>query len=218
MLAFTRTMAPTAELLDVVTGRKPRHLLPSHERGHSSDPSPSWGAGRAEILPAVRTAGRGWGQVSPEDYRIIEGIITALPDVLALIEQGPMTMRKLRHILFGPKTEKTQRVCPPSESSAPPSKPPGRKRKGHGRRKARDYTGARWIQVAHPRLKPSYKTLNGARTGDLFTSLIHTCRLNGVNPFDYLLAIATHLEAVKLIPRVWLPWNHPKPQPSIDSS
>jgi hypothetical protein len=38
-------------------------------------------------------------------------------------------------------------------------------------------------------------------------SLIHACRLNEVNPFDYLLAIATHAEAVKLIPRSWLPWN-----------
>ena len=26
----------------------------------------------------------------------------------------------------------------------------------------------------------------GARVGDLFMSLIHTCELNGVNPFDYL--------------------------------
>ncbi len=25
--------------------------------------------------------------------------------------------------------------------------------------------------------------LNGAQTGDLFMSLIHTCRLNRVNPF-----------------------------------
>ena len=31
-----------------------------------------------------------------------------------------------------------------------------------------------------------YKTLNGAGVGDLFMSLIHTCELNGANPFDYL--------------------------------
>jgi hypothetical protein len=30
-----------------------------------------------------------------------------------------------------------------------------------------------------------YKTLNGAGIGDLFMSLIHTCELNGANPFDY---------------------------------
>jgi len=27
--------------------------------------------------------------------------------------------------------------------------------------------------------------MNGARVGDLYMSLIHTCELNKVNPFDY---------------------------------
>lgn len=31
-----------------------------------------------------------------------------------------------------------------------------------------------------------YKTLRGAQVGDLYMSLIHTCELNGVNPFAYL--------------------------------
>ena len=35
-----------------------------------------------------------------------------------------------------------------------------------------------------------YKTLNGAGVGDLFMSLIHTCELNGANPFDYLTELA----------------------------
>ena len=105
-------------------------------------------AQRTAFLERVRA------QVSAEDYRIIEGLSLALPEVLALIEQDPMTLRKLRHTLFGPKTEKTQRVCPAPEPSTPRPKAPRRKRKGHGRHKARDYTGARWLQVAHPRLKP----------------------------------------------------------------
>jgi hypothetical protein len=66
------------------------------------------------------------------------------------------------------------------------------------------------MAILHRKNSLSYKTLNGARTGDLFMSLIHTCRLNGANPFDYLLAIATHAEAVKLIPKAWLPWHYPK--------
>jgi transposase len=105
-------------------------------------------AQRTAFLERVRA------QVSTEDYRIIEGLSLALPEVLALIEQDPMTLRKLRHTLFGPKTEKTQRVCPAPEPSTPRPKAPRRKRKGHGRHKATDYTGARWIQVAHLRLKP----------------------------------------------------------------
>src|SRR5260221_111726 len=90
---------------------------------------------------------------APEDYRKIEGMSYALPELLTLIEQDPMTLRKLRHLLFGPKTEKTDQVCPPaiSASSAPATTKP--KRKGHGRTKAKEYTGARWVQVAHPQLK-----------------------------------------------------------------
>jgi transposase len=74
------------------------------------------------------------------------------------------------------------------------------------------------MAILHRKNSLSYKTLNGARTGDLFMGLIHTCRLNGVNPFDYLLAIATHPEAVKLIPRTWLPWNYPKLPASTNTS
>jgi len=66
------------------------------------------------------------------------------------------------------------------------------------------------MAILHRKNSLSYKTLNGARTGDLFMSLIHTCRLNGINPFEYLLAIATHADAVKLVPQAWLPWNYPK--------
>jgi len=53
-----------------------------------------------------------------------------------------------------------------------------------------------------------YKTQNGARVGDLFMSLIHTCRLNGSNPFDYLSSLQRHAEAVKAKPADWLPWNY----------
>ena len=74
------------------------------------------------------------------------------------------------------------------------------------------------MAILHRKNSLSYKTLNGARTGDLFMGLIHTCRLNKVNPYDYLLAIATHGEVVKLIPKAWLPWNYPKLPASADSS
>jgi len=66
------------------------------------------------------------------------------------------------------------------------------------------------MAILHRKNSLSYKTLNGARTGDLFMSLINTCQLNGVNPFDYLLAIATHPDAIRLLPKSWLPWNYPK--------
>ena len=71
------------------------------------------------------------------------------------------------------------------------------------------------MAILHRKNSLSYKTLNGARTGDLFMGLIHTCRLNAVNPFDYLLAIATHAETVKLVPHAWLPWNYPQEEAAI---
>ena len=49
-------------------------------------------------------------QVSPQDYQIIEASIRGVPQLLELIKHGPMSMRKLSLIVFGPKTEKTSRV------------------------------------------------------------------------------------------------------------
>jgi transposase len=72
------------------------------------------------------------------------------------------------------------------------------------------------MAILHRKNSLSYKTLNGARTGDLFMSLIHTCRLNKINPYHYLLAIAKHPQQVKEQPQAWMPWNYPKI--AVDSS
>jgi transposase len=53
-----------------------------------------------------------------------------------------------------------------------------------------------------------YKTLNGAGVGDLFMSLIHTCEINGANPFDYLTELQRHAEKLKQKPSEWMPWNY----------
>jgi hypothetical protein len=52
------------------------------------------------------------------------------------------------------------------------------------------------------------KTLRGAQVGDIFMSLIHTCRLAKVNPFDYLVALQKHAKEVIKNPHSWLPWNY----------
>jgi transposase len=104
------------------------------------------GEQRAAFLERVR------GGVSPQDFALIAAMSEALPRVVAMVEQEHMTITRLRHLLFGAKSEQTDRVCPPP--AAPRAPPPApRRRKGHGRIKARDYTGARWVQVAHPDLK-----------------------------------------------------------------
>jgi hypothetical protein len=62
--------------------------------------------------------------------------------------------------------------------------------------------------ILHRRNSLFYKTRKGARMGDLFMSLIHTCELNGVNPFDYLIELQRHAEELKQEPAEWMPWNY----------
>jgi len=41
----------------------------------------------------------------------------------------------------------------------------------------------------------------------VLSSLIETCRLNGINPIDYLIALLNNRSAVFAHPVDWLPWN-----------
>jgi transposase len=62
--------------------------------------------------------------------------------------------------------------------------------------------------ILHRKNALFYKTQNGARVGDVFMSLIYTCQLNEVNPFDYLSQLQRHAEEVAATPECWLPWNY----------
>jgi hypothetical protein len=46
--------------------------------------------------------------------------------------------------------------------------------------------------VLHRKNALFYKTLNGAQAGDLFMTLIHTCRLCDANSFDYMTELQRH--------------------------
>jgi len=62
--------------------------------------------------------------------------------------------------------------------------------------------------ILHRKNSIFYKTENGAEVGDLFMSLIHTCELNDVNPFDYLTELQKHAEELAKNPAAWMPWNY----------
>ena len=62
--------------------------------------------------------------------------------------------------------------------------------------------------ILHRKGSMFYKTPNGAEVGDIYMSVIHTCRLCGVNPFEYLQALQKHAPHVIDRPAVWLPWNY----------
>ena len=67
--------------------------------------------------------------------------------------------------------------------------------------------------ILHRKNALFYKTLNGAHVGDTFMSLIHTAELNGVAPFDYLVALQRHHDEVAKNPHAWLPWNYQESLP-----
>jgi hypothetical protein len=62
--------------------------------------------------------------------------------------------------------------------------------------------------ILHRKNALFYKTMNGARVGDLFMSLIHTCELNEVNPFDYMTELLQHTAELTVSPAEWMPWNY----------
>ena len=66
------------------------------------------------------------------------------------------------------------------------------------------------MAILHRKNSLSFKTLHGARIGDVHMSLIHTCELNRVNLFDFLMALQQHAAAVPKAPESWLPWNYPQ--------
>src|SRR6185437_15771174 len=62
--------------------------------------------------------------------------------------------------------------------------------------------------ILHRKNALFFKTRHGTTVGDMYLSLIHTCELNGANPFDYLTALQRHASEVAVAPGGWMPWNY----------
>jgi len=62
--------------------------------------------------------------------------------------------------------------------------------------------------ILHRKNALFFKTRNGARVGDMYMSLIHTCELNQASPFDYLTELLRHGDDVAANPDRWMPWNY----------
>jgi transposase len=65
--------------------------------------------------------------------------------------------------------------------------------------------------ILHRKNSLHYRTLNGAKVGDCYMSVIETCRANGVNPMDYMMAVVKNSKAVEEDPDRWMPWNYKNP-------
>jgi hypothetical protein len=62
--------------------------------------------------------------------------------------------------------------------------------------------------ILHRKNALFYKTCRGGHVGDVYMSLIHTCALCGVNPFDYLTELERHADELSANPECWMPWNY----------
>ncbi len=59
--------------------------------------------------------------------------------------------------------------------------------------------------ILHRKNALFYRSQLGAYIGDMYISLIHTCSLMKVNPFDYLVALQRHSSEVFRDPSQWMP-------------
>ena len=92
-----------------------------------------------------------------ETYRLVEKLLRTLQWLMGAIEAKNTTIGRLARMIFGAKTEKTGQLFPqppPAGSQGAPAPAPPPKRKGHGRRAAADYPGAKLVKVPHPQLHP----------------------------------------------------------------
>jgi len=72
--------------------------------------------------------------------------------------------------------------------------------------------------IIHRKNSLFFKTVKGAHVGDTFLSLIYTCQLQGVDPFDYLTELQRHSEEVAASPKEWMPWNYRETLRQLQSS
>ncbi len=112
------------------------------------------------------------GTLMEGDSEILQRVITALIFLSRILEVKNTSIKRLRNMLFGSKTEKASKVLnTPEEKDAgsdkdPPDGPGGagggtekepdkkpKKRKGHGRNGADAYTGADREKIAHQTLR-----------------------------------------------------------------
>jgi len=103
-------------------------------------------------------------ELSAEDRELLRQMARSYVHLTQLVGDKHTSIQRLRKLLFGSKSEKTKKVLGKEEedpgegprtaaaAAGEEAAGPGRKRKGHGRRAARDYRGAEKVEIAHPSL------------------------------------------------------------------
>lgn len=63
------------------------------------------------------------------------------------------------------------------------------------------------MAIRHRNNSLFYRSVRGARVGDIYMALIYTAELHHENPFEYLVALLVHHDEVAADPAAWLPWT-----------
>jgi transposase len=100
-----------------------------------------------EILEQVKAS------LGEAAYDKLDKLMQAYLTVQRLLQSKHVTVERLRRIIFGPKSEKTDVVFKNRQKLYETDKPKG-KRPGHGRNGAAAYRGAEKIKVPHPSMQP----------------------------------------------------------------
>jgi transposase len=106
--------------------------------------------------------------LSEEQHAILKGAVDTLAEVTAELERKGVSIRRLRNLLFGPRTEKTATVLGKDTGSGEGAEEEAavkddgtqledrlggeKKRKGHGRNGVQAYHGAERVRVRHDSL------------------------------------------------------------------
>jgi transposase len=96
-------------------------------------------------------------ELSDADCEQLKALIDVLRFLGAHYQQAKISMQRVLKVIFGTRTEKTDKVLkrPPQQKSKPDGEKP--KRKGHGRLGAERYPGAERVSIAHERLRPGQR-------------------------------------------------------------
>ena len=108
-----------------------------------------------------------------QDHHKLQAVLTTLVRLTQELEKKRTSIDRLRKLLFGPKTEKTEDVVTrkrpsPGGSAAGGAPKNKKKRKGHGRNAAADYTGAKWVTVPHESLNAGDPCPQDGCTGKVY--------------------------------------------------
>ncbi len=118
------------------------------------------------------------GRLEQSDTQLLERLLRTFLSLLSVLQEKNASIKKLKRMIFGPRSEKRQASSPqtgapgaptspgqaemPADQSSPTASggnsstaPPSNqkpKKAGHGRKKAADYTGAKVLRLQHTSL------------------------------------------------------------------